>query len=84
MNKVYVLSYISKKSFVDHAAGRSFSVPISGFYRGHKVAECVICEVCKNVEITDLNYDKIAIMKITLLSIEKNKILGRLSELNFF
>ena len=84
MNKVYVLSYISKRAHRDYVAGRPFSVPLSGYYRGHKITECVISELDHNVLIADNDLEKIAIMKLSLFGVEKNRILGKLGELNFF
>ena len=47
MKDIYVLSYLSRESFLSFKNSGSFVVPINGFYRGIKIKDCKVIEYTK-------------------------------------
>ncbi len=84
MKDIYVLSYLSRESFLSFKNTGSFVVPINGFYRGVKIKDCKVIDYTKKLEVKEELLGQIAVMGITVLGIDNHQILGKLNTLKFF
>ena len=84
MDEIYLLSYFTKKSVLGFQKGQPFFMPINGYYKGLKIKDCKIIEHSQLVVDANVNLDKIAVMGISVIGIEKNRIVGKLNTLKMY